>query len=220
MKFDLIVGALAGTPTTAPRKQYDYDMIKHFEIVYEMLRSLFIRDKEKTLHFDEIDLTISIPKGLKLLTEKQIKAKGKKNKLSRYSDLNIFKNNTDCRALFLATNVEGSFMSGMLIPLKERAENDATREYHELLDMHSDRRNKITKKFSRVYFEKKLTHQIISNISFEKDEVIQRVPERILVSTYSYHGFHKNYQIIFDVVFREQSFGFKILESIENSVIN
>jgi hypothetical protein len=193
-------------------------MIKHFEIVYETLRSLFITDKEKTLHFDEIDLTISIPKGLKLLTEKQIKAKGKKNKLSRYSDLNIFKNNTDCRALFLATNVEKSFMSGTIIPLKERTENEATREYHELLNTHSDHRNKITKKFSRVYFEKKMLHQIISNIPFEKDEVIQRIPERMLVSTYSYHGFYKNYQIIFDVVFRDQDFGLKILESIENSI--
>jgi hypothetical protein len=103
-------------------------------MVFEMLRSLFIRDKEKALSFDEINLTILIPEGLRLLTKKQIKDRGKKYKSSDYSPMNIFKNNSDCRVLFLALNVERTFMSSMIIPIKERTKNDATREYHELLD--------------------------------------------------------------------------------------
>src|SRR5579872_7465234 len=106
----------------------------NFEIVYEMLRRLFVGDKEKTLHFDRIKLTILIPEGLRLLTEKQIKTKGNRSKSSYYSSLNIFKNNSDCRILFLAFNIERSFMAGLIIPLKERKENDARCEYHELLD--------------------------------------------------------------------------------------
>jgi hypothetical protein len=193
-------------------------MIRHFEIVYEMLRSLFIREKEKKLHFDKIDLTILIPGGLRLLTEKQMKAKGKKNKDPRYSTLNIFKDNSDCSVLFLARNFEGNFMSGMIIPRKGRTENDAMCEYYELLDAQSEIFNKIIKKFSRVYLEKRSLNKVISNIPFEKNEIIQRIPERILSSSYSYHGFYKDHQIIFQIVFRDQGFGLKILESIENSV--
>jgi len=74
-------------------------MRENFEIVYEMLRRL-VRDKEKTLHFDEIKLTILIPEGLRLLADKQIKTKGKRSKSSYYSTLNTFKNNSDCRILF------------------------------------------------------------------------------------------------------------------------
>ena len=193
-------------------------MIRSFEIVYEMVKGVFIPQKEKTLHFDEINLTITIPKELRVLNKKQMEAREKKRPLVDPATSKFLNNESGCRVLFVARNTETNAMSCIMIPMKERTRNQAEHEYHEYMDAILNKMITSSKRFSRVYYEKKIVEVIISNIPFEKFEINHQTPERIFSTGCFYHGFYKNYQVIFDSAYLNQKTGIKILKNIEDVI--
>jgi hypothetical protein len=194
-------------------------MKRQLAIVSEMIRSLFVaRGATQTIHIDEIGFTISIPRSLRIHTEKQLRARAKKfPKTDPFFSLNLVKNSTDCIRLLNAGNAERNFIAGVAIPLKQRTPEEAKTEYDELLESQWQWFKKLNKNFSRVYVENKKTNEVISNITFEKYEFVRRIPERALFKMYHYHALYKNYQVIFIAGFAHEETGIKIIQSIEES---
>jgi hypothetical protein len=197
-------------------------MKRQFQIVFEMISNLFVSsDAKQTIHVSEIGFTISIPRSLRILSEKQLRARAKRfPKTDPLFSLDLIKNNTDCVRLLNAGNAERNFIAGIALPLKQRTPEQAKTEYDELIESQWQWFKKLNKNFSRVYVENKKKDEVISNIAFEKFEFVRRIPERSLFKMYHYHAFYKNYQIIFLAGFANENTGIKILESIEKSIFD
>ncbi len=194
------------------------NMTKHFEIVYEMIRGILIPQKEKKLTFNEIGLTITIPKGLRVLSDEQIKKRAKKKPdAAENSFMIIAENHADCIPLFYAKNAENSFMSGTMFRLNGKAEYDALQDYNEYIESYWKSIDKENNTYARVYIEKKSSKITIGGVAFDKDEISWRIPERKISCFYSYHSLHKGFQIAITAAFVNQEFGVSILKSIENA---
>jgi len=193
-------------------------MLKHFEILFEIIRSIFIPPKETKLTFNEIGLTIIIPKGLRILSDEQIRKRAKKKLGAAESSFVIIaRNNADCIPLFYAKNAENSFMSGIMFRLKDKTEYDALQDYNEYIESYWKSIDKENAMYARLYIEKVSTKLIIGNVAFDRDEISWRMPERKISCFYSYHGLHKGFQIAITAAFTNQEFGIGILKSIENA---
>jgi hypothetical protein len=191
---------------------------KQFEITFEMISNLFRpRRKETLLYFEEIGLTLSVPRFLNVLTKGQLEGRLKKLAQNRAPPATSFATGDDCRQLFIARSAEYYYMSGIMIPLDGRRPIDAKNEYYEFEHYQVNELRDRYKKYAKVVVEERSVGRVIAGVDFEKSEITVRVPEEVLYSVYYYHGFHKGYHILLSAAFSGERRGMELVESIEKA---
>ncbi|MBS1974925.1 MAG: hypothetical protein JST13_11280 [Bacteroidetes bacterium] len=148
-------------------------MRQYFEIVNEMVAGLFLPFKSKLLTFNEVGLSITIPKGLRVKSDEQVRKKASNRPSEPEAFYQVFfTGNEECFPLFFAANAERSFMSGVMFRLGQRSKDVAEKDYHEYLDSFWDSIEKEDNFFSRVYLERKSENITVSNVMVEKNGII------------------------------------------------
>jgi hypothetical protein len=191
---------------------------RQFEIVFEMIRNLFLPHKNETiLYFEEIGLTLSVPVYLAVLTKKQLVTKVNKATKRGHKPTTSFATGDNCQMLFVARNAENYYMSGIMISLGDHRPVDAKNEYYEFLHSQLNDLKERYKKYAKVLVEEQSVDGVIGGLPFEKTEITARVPEEILYYANYYQGFHQGYQILLCATFTGEKKGMDMLRHIEEA---
>jgi hypothetical protein len=183
-----------------------------------MIRNLFRpRKKEAMLYFEEIGLTLSVPRYLIVLNKRQLIARLKKATRKGDKPATSFATGDNSRVLFVARNVENYYLSGVVVSIDGRRPVDAKNEYYEFLQAQLNDLKDRYKSYKKVLVEEQSVDGVIGELPFEKTEITVRVPGEILHYIYYYHGFHKGYQILFSVGFSGEKKGMEMLRCIEEA---
>jgi hypothetical protein len=194
---------------------------RHLGITLEMIRNLFVpRTKETELFFEEIGLTLSVPVYLTVLTEKQLVTRLKKATKRDHKPATSFARGDNCQMLFIASNAENYYMSGIMISLGDSRPVDAKNEYYEFLQSQLNDLKEQYKIYTKVLVDEESVNGVIGGVPFEKTGIIARIPGKILYHAYYYHGFHRGNQILLCATFTEEKKGMDMLRHIEEARIS
>ncbi len=194
-------------------------MKRQLFIVADMFRSLWRnKSEQKTLYLEEIGWTMTVPPELRILSEKQVQGLVNKSAKNHHTPFDLKNPDKDHGKVAMARNFEGSYLLVHLYPTANRCAAEIREEFQKLRILAAEKQQRSHAAYSRVRVEDSLHSGTIGQISFDRIEVITRIPGRILSWLYIYHTVYKGYVLYISIGFRNASFGHRLLDHMEGSV--